>query len=467
MTLSTILFFSIGAFVYNLIRSQVWRAWTLFVLSVFAVYVLQPRLSIRFADFILPTVALVITVTSWWFTRGEDQSLQSNLFTLLILIGLIIGMAMMRFIDADYRLTPSRPPSPWMVFIGLMITCLLVIVLTRLFKPQHQINLMLLGIIVLFVVLKSEFLASAISKWWRGQTAQDVTLASSLDLSWLGFSYIAFRLIHTLRDYQTGKLPAVSLREYLTYVMFFPSLIAGPIDRVERFIKDYRTLSSDFEAGLHRITVGIFKKFIIADSLTYGLSLDSIDIGQIQNTTGYWILLYGYAFRLFFDFSGYTDIAIGIGLLFGVRLPENFNRPYLQTNITAFWQSWHITLSNWVRFYVFAPFSRWMLKHSIKRSPVVIVFAAQLLTMIIIGLWHGITLNFFIWGVWHGVGLFIHKQWTDRTRKWYRSLSLRQNQLIAFGAWLITFHYVVIGWVWFALPDVNESWRVLVGLFGF
>lgn len=466
MTLSIILIFSAGALLYNLIRSHTWRAWALFVLSVLAIYALQPRLAIRFADFILPTAALLLTVASWWFTRREDQLLKPNLPALLVLLGLIISMAMMRFIDADYRLTPSRPPQPLMVAAGLMLCLALVAFLTRTLKRRYQLWVMLAVIISLFIILKAEPLAEAISGWWRGQTGQDVTLASPLDLGWLGFSYIAFRLIHTLRDYQTGKLPSLSLREYLTYVMFFPSLTAGPIDRAERFVKDYQVLSADFQDGLQRIAVGIFKKFVIADSLAYGLSLDVVDVTQIENTAGYWLLLYGYAFRLFFDFSGYTDIAIGIGLLFGVRLPENFNRPYLRTNITAFWQSWHITLSNWVRFYVFTPFSRWMLTRPVKPSPVVVVFSAQLLTMIVIGLWHGITLNFFIWGVWHGVGLFVHKQWTDRTRKWYRGLSSRQMQVMAVGAWFITFHYVVIGWVWFALPTLDESLHVLAGLIG-
>lgn len=456
MTLSTILIFSAGAFVIP----QRWRSWMLFALSVIAIYWLQPRLSIRFADFILPTAALGLTAASWWFTRAEDQSIRQSLPALLLLLALIMGMSLMRYIDADYRLTPSRPPQPLMVAAGLAALVLMIVLITRTLQRQYQLWLMLAGIIALFVLLKAEPLATEISRLWRGQTGQDRTLASSVDLAWLGFSYIAFRLIHTLRDYQTGKLPSLTLKDYLTYVMFFPSLTAGPIDRVERFVKDYHAPSADYYAGLQRISIGIFKKFVIADSLAYGLSLDSVDVMQIHHTAGYWVLLYGYAFRLFFDFSGYTDIAIGIGLLFGIRLPENFNNPYLKTNITAFWQSWHITLSNWVRFYVFMPFSRWMLKRRVKPSAAMVVLMAQLLTMIMIGLWHGITINFLIWGVWHGIGLFIHKQWTDRTRKW--DFSLPKSL-----AWFVTFHYVVIGWVWFALPSMDESLHVLAGLVGF
>jgi D-alanyl-lipoteichoic acid acyltransferase DltB (MBOAT superfamily) len=172
--------------------------------------------------------------------------------------------------------------------------------------------------------------------------------------------------------------------------------------------------------------------------------------------------------RLFFDFSGYTDIAIGLGILLGVKLPENFRRPYLATNITKFWQSWHITLSNWARFYVFSPLSRTLLRRKPRPSTTLIVFVSQLATMIVIGLWHGVSWNFFIWGVWHGVALFVHKQWSDRTRKWYRGLSQKRWQKRAWTvfSWFITFQYVVLGWVWFLMPTVKSALVTLERLFG-
>ena len=171
----------------------------------------------------------------------------------------------------------------------------------------------------------------------------------------------------------------------------------------------------------------------------------------------------------FFDFSGYSDIAIGLGILFGVRLPENFDHPYLRSNLTAFWQSWHMTLSSWARFYVFTPLSRWLLRRPARPSPVIIVLLSQLATMVVIGLWHGVTLNFFIWGVWHGLGLFAHKQWSDRTRGWYRRLAERPYLKRAWTvlAWFLTFHYVVLGWVWFLLPDTGQAVAVFGRLFGF
>ncbi|MCB0013633.1 MAG: hypothetical protein KDE34_17085, partial [Anaerolineales bacterium] len=170
----------------------------------------------------------------------------------------------------------------------------------------------------------------------------------------------------------------------------------------------------------------------------------------------------------YLDFSGYSDIAIGIGLLFGIRLPENFDWPYLQTNLTTFWQRWHITLSNWVRHYLFTPLSRSLLRRQPRPSPTLIVLVAQLATMIAIGLWHGLSWNFLVWGLWHGLGLFIHKQWSDRTRRWYRDLQATTwpRRLWAGLTWFITFHYVVLGWVWFLLPDLTLAWQTLARLFG-
>jgi alginate O-acetyltransferase complex protein AlgI len=297
-------------------------------------------------------------------------------------------------------------------------------------------------------------------------------LAAAPDIGWLGFSYIAFRLMHTLRDRATGILPLLGFRDYLSYVVFTPALVAGPIDRAENHLAAVDALPAMrmWDAGrivpaLGRIASGLFKKFVVADTLAI-FSLSTLTAEQAQGAGGLWLLLYAYAFRLFFDFSGYTDIAIGLGMLFGVKLPENFDRPYLKHNLTAFWQSWHKSLSDWARFYIYSPISRALLKRRPKPSNYVIIFAATAATFIVIGLWHGITLPFFIWGAWHALGLFGHKLWTDRTREWYRGLADRPRRVWhAFGV-LLTFHFVALGWVWFALPDAGQALRVFAGLAG-
>ncbi len=472
------------AVVYAVLVPGRWRGWFLLVGSVITIYWLQPALPIRFSDFLFPTATLGLTVVCWWFTREPESEAQASFWpqdrrTLLVLGLLVVGMAGNRFVDAQFRLTPSRPPEPWIVLLVLVAGGVLTAGLSRVsgrVARQRVYTGLILLLVALFVVLKAEPLATAVSAWWRGRTAQDVTLAAGLvDLNWLGFSYVAFRLIHTVRDRQTGILPPLSLREYVTYVIFAPSFVAGPIDRAERFVEDDRALPQTvgLEAGRfllagRRIVAGLFKKFVVADTLALGMALNGVNVTEVQHPAGLWLLLYGYAFRLYFDFSGYTDIAIGLGLLFGIRLPENFDRPYLRTNITAFWQSWHKTLSDWARFYVFSPLSRNLLRRKPRPSPVLIVLLAQLATMITIGLWHGISGHFLAWGVWHGLALFVHKQWSDRTRKWYRSLEERpwQKRAWQFVGWFLTFHYVVIGWVWFVVPDVGLAAGTIGRLFG-
>ncbi len=476
--LRAIAIFGVLALVYAALPARA-RSWALFVGSVIAIYWLQPPLPIRFSDYILPTATLAITIAAWWWTRSPDQVRPSrdDAITLGVMALSVIGLSLFRFVEADYRLTPSLPPDPLAVIVALLIVGVIYVATGRLTYRTDRRRIVTSGglfIIGLFIVLKAEPLAKAISQVWRGATGQDTSLASLIDLNWLGFSSVAFRWLHTLRDRQPGQLPAMSLREYVTYIIFFASFTAGPIDRAERFVGDVRALpalrgfdAERWAAGLNRIAIGTLKKFAIADLLAQGASLNAINAAQIDNPLGLWALLYGYALRLYFDFSGYTDIAIGLGLLFGLHLPENFNRPYLKTNITTFWQSWHMTLSSWARAYVFSPLSRWLLMLKRRPSSTVIVLLTQLATMIVIGLWHGIALNFVLWGVWHGVALFVHKQWSDRTRKWSRGLKDKpaQKRLWTAFSWFVTFQYVVIGWLWFALPDAGQALKLLIKLF--
>lgn len=474
MTLAQIVLFIVFAAVYALIVPTRWRGSVLFVASVLAIYVLQPALPIRWLDYSLPTGTLFITVLCWLITRSASAPhwTREDRLTLGFLITVALALTLTRYIDLPITLT-SRPPPTLSVALTLIISVGVLWALSRLVSNQ-RIWLIggILTLIVIFVVIKTDPLSVLLSAFLRGQAAQDVTQASAVDVRWLGFSYVAFRLIHTLRDRQTGKLPPLSLQEYVTYVIFFPAYTAGPIDRAERFAEDYRALptlnardANRFTQGAARIGVGLFKKFIVADSLAL-FSLNISTAAQVSSTPALWLLLYGYALRLYFDFSGYSDIAIGIGMLFGVQLPENFDRPYLKPNLTAFWQSWHITLSNWARFYVYLPLSRYLLRDKPVLSNYAILLIGSLATMLVIGLWHGVTLPFAVWGTWHGVGLFLHRLWSDRTRDWYASLGERPRQIWQIAGTLLTFHFVALGWVWFALPDLATAWRVFTGLFG-
>ncbi len=295
-------------------------------------------------------------------------------------------------------------------------------------------------------------------------------MALAQDIRWLGFSYIAFRLLHTIRDRMSGRLPPVSLSEYMIYVIFFPTLTAGPIDRIERFVGDLRrplalSTAEVGDAG-NRLLVGLFKKFAVADLLAM-IALNATNALQVHSTGWAWVLLYAFSLQIYFDFSGYTDIALGLGKLLGFRLPENFNKPYLKPNLTQFWNNWHITLTQWFRAYFFNPLTR-ALRSGKKNLPIpLIIFLTQLATMVLIGLWHGVSLNFVAWGLWHGLGLFIHNRWSELTRARFIAMSPRWQSGLNIVGILVTFNFVAFGWVFFTLPDLSVSityFRLLFGL---
>jgi D-alanyl-lipoteichoic acid acyltransferase DltB (MBOAT superfamily) len=217
--------------------------------------------------------------------------------------------------------------------------------------------------------------------------------------------------------------------------------------------------SDQLLAAGSRLFEGLFMKFVLADGLAF-FALNAANADQIDSVMWMWVALVAFAFRIYFDFAGYTSIAIGLGLLFGVLLPENFERPYRKQNLTAFWNSWHITLAHWFRAYYFNPLTRWLRTRNV---PVwVVILLAQLSTMALIGLWHGITWNFLAWGLWHGAGLFVHNQWASAMK----ARKLPEGAWVRWGSTLLTFAFVALGWVWFALPQPADANRVFAVLFG-
>jgi alginate O-acetyltransferase complex protein AlgI len=477
MTLANLLVFAAVSLAAGILPRA--RAWLLFTASVLAVYWLQPALPIRHLDFWLPTASLILAAAVWVITQrkraagGEGGSgLTPQDWAALLILGLAICLlGLTRYFEMAAFLTASRPPElPW-VLAGLAAGALVLGVLwigaPRRWFPVAGI----LVLLALFVILKTDLLAQAAASVLRRMTGQSPELASPLDIRWLGFSYIAFRLIHALRDRMTGKLPDGSLREFITYVIFFPAVAAGPIDKVDRFAKDLRAapprFADAFAPGAQRLLIGVFKKFVLADGLAI-LALNAVVDSPQAAPRWMWIFLYAYAFRIYLDFSGYTDIALGLARWAGIALPENFNRPYLQPNLTAFWNSWHITLAQWFRSYFFNPLTR-ALRSGPRPLPVgLIILAGQLLTMILIGLWHGVSWNFLIWGCWHGLGLFVHSRWGGWSRGWMPALEKKPllKKAYTVAATLATFHFVVLGWVWFALPTLESSTAAFLRLFG-
>ncbi|MGA2112894.1 MAG: MBOAT family O-acyltransferase [Anaerolineales bacterium] len=449
------------------------RPYLLLVASVLAVFWFQPALPLREVDFWLPVATVMLSMTAWTLTATpESRRERENWVAAAIVLILILLLGLTRYLNVDPFLTASRPPQTVSI-VGVLAAFALAFALLNRSPGRLNRGLWLVAafLIAVFIILKAPALGTAASLLLRLWTGQSTTHAAASDLQWLGFSYIAFRMIHTLRDRQSGRLPDVNLAEYLTYIIFFPSLTAGPIDRIERFVQDLRhpmPLSQDgwLVAG-KRLVAGLFKKFVLADTLAL-IALNATNALQVRTAGWAWLLLYAYAFEIYLDFSGYTDIAIGLGRMLGINLPENFNAPYLKPNLIQFWNSWHMTLTQWFRAYFFNPLTRALRSGRRPLPAVATIFVSQLSTMLLIGLWHGISGNFVIWGLWHGVGLFVNNRWSEWTRRpasaWAKSPP-RRNLLSAIGV-LVTFHYVTLGWVFFALPTPELSLAFLRKLVG-
>jgi alginate O-acetyltransferase complex protein AlgI len=434
------------------------RQWFLLCTSIVAIYWLQPTLPIRYLGTWLPTLTIALAMLGWALTSSsESVSNRINWHTAGVTGGIVALMGLSRFVYLP-GILPAITPPLWQVLAVLVLLGVLVVLIAKA-APNNAVFLIGIAILVgLFCIVKTPGLSLETSIFLHQFMGQSAASSSPLDIRWLGFSYVAFRLIHTLRERQMGKLASANLQEYLVYILFFPAFTSGPIDRVERFSKDLRLEppldATDLAIGGERFVIGLFKKFVLADSLGI-FSLSATNAQQITANGWTWILLYAYAFQIYFDFSGYTDIAIGLGRWIGIRLPENFNRPYLQTNLTLFWNNWHMSLTQWFRAYFFNPVTRSLRKSELKLSATGIVFITQMSTMILIGLWHGVTWNFVLWGGWHGLGLFIQNRWSqwNSEHRSERAISTQMQRILNGLGVIATFHFVALGWVWFVLPS--------------
>ena len=474
MALENILILAVASLLWAAIFRNHGRTWFMLIVSVVVIFWLQPALPIRGFDFWIPVATLIITIFSWYITADDEARKQrKNSIVLAIIAGVIVLLNLTRFLPIAQIFTASRPPQIETTLAILFISGLTLFAFSRLTK--FSASFLTVGLILtigLFLTLKVPVLTYWTSTFLRSLTGQDVSAARVTDFRWLGFSYVAFRLIHTIRDRQSGRFPSVDLGEYLTYVIFFPAFTAGPIDRIERFIKDLRapfaglSLETFFPAG-QRLLLGLFKKFVVADALAL-IALNDTNALQVTSTFWMWVIVYAYAFQIYFDFSGYTDIALGIAQLLGIKLPENFASPYLKPNLTQFWNNWHMTLTQWFRAYFFNPITRWLRSWQKPMSIPMMILLTQVATMLLISFWHGVTWNFTIWGLWHGLGLFLHNRWNDATKAKsaaWATTPTRQAALNVSGIFL-TFHFVALGWIFFALSSPATSWQVILNLFG-
>jgi len=271
----------------------------------------------------------------------------------------------------------------------------------------------------------------------------------------IGISFFSFQLVSYLVDRRRGQAPIYPFRQFALFVMVFPHLIAGPIVRHNELIPQFSL--SPLRAGLWLrlgcgmtiFTIGLAKKVLLADTLAKMVDpLFAAAPGRALDFGEAWSAALGFSFQLFLDFSAYTEMAIGIALLFGLTLPENFNRPYLATSLREFWRRWHISLSNFLRDYLFIPLGG-------SRSGFPRYVAATLATMGLCGLWHGAGWTFVAWGLLHGFGLIV-------CSTWQRS----GLQLPSVAAWSVTMAFVIVGWVIFRASSFTAAASILHSMSG-
>jgi alginate O-acetyltransferase complex protein AlgI len=271
----------------------------------------------------------------------------------------------------------------------------------------------------------------------------------------VGVSFYTFQSISYTVDVYRGKLPAAArLSEFALYVAFFPQLVAGPIERAPHMLPliraprrvDMGTLSS----GLGLILLGLFRKLCIADAVSAEVSAAFSEPGQL---TGPQLLrgAYVFALQIYGDFAGYSDIARGSARLLGFDMMLNFNQPYLSQNITEFWRRWHISLSSWLRDYLYIPLGG-------NRHGPLKTYRNLFLTMLLGGLWHGANWTFVVWGGLHGAYLAAHKLWAgffERTGADHRSRARRW--LTGFAGAFVTVHLVVLAWIFFRAESIDKA----------
>jgi D-alanyl-lipoteichoic acid acyltransferase DltB (MBOAT superfamily) len=273
----------------------------------------------------------------------------------------------------------------------------------------------------------------------------------------LGISFYCFQsLTYTIDLYRKDGQPVRSLLTHMAAVTFFPTTLSGPITRVLTLAPQLEKtgrelLDSESGKALWRIGIGLLKKFLIADYLAENLVNRVFDTPNLYTGMEALIGTYAYALQLYYDFSGYTDVAIGSALLVGLKLPENFNRPYQSLNISEFWRRWHISLSNWLRDYLYFSLpglrSKWKL----------FTYTNLFVTMLLGGLWHGASWTFVVWGALHGLALAVHHGF--RTLRGNPVPS--QNRLVRLVSQALTAHFVLFAWVFFRAASLENAFEVL------
>ncbi|MDO8963366.1 MAG: MBOAT family O-acyltransferase [Coriobacteriia bacterium] len=381
-----------------------------------------------------------------------------------------------------YRFLPGPARAWWLAACGLAFYA---------YYSQAFVWLLIAEIVIVFVLVR----AARTSAWpyalalacsigvlvtfkyggLLGRTAQDAARALSAGtlptfpqlILPLAISFFTFEFVHYIVDARKGTLPEHRLQDFLAFMLFFPTMVAGPIKRFQDFqpqLARSRAGAADINDGVTRIVIGLAKKICIADSMT-PLTATLLSDARIAGASSadIAIALLAFAVKIYMDFSGYSDIAIGSARLFGIHVPENFAWPYGRRNIAEFWRHWHMSLTSWITDYVYKPLGG-------NRRGVALAALNALIAMAVSGLWHGAQWHFLAWGIFHGVLLAGFRLWEGFVKRPLLARApalasgglgavLRTGGAIAGGA--ATFVLVVVGWGLFVMPV--DRFAVMLG----
>ncbi|MFA6396886.1 MAG: MBOAT family protein, partial [Sulfurimonas sp.] len=269
----------------------------------------------------------------------------------------------------------------------------------------------------------------------------------------LGISFFTFTQIAYLVDAYRDEVKEMDYLNYTLFVTFFPHLLAGPILHHKEMMPQFDTIKNkainykNISAGIFLFSIGLFKKVVIADTFAQWANA-GFETTSALNLFEAWATSLSYTFQLYFDFSGYTDMALAVALLFNIKLPINFNSPYKALNIQDFWRRWHITLSRFLRDYIYIPLGG-------NRNGEFSTYANLFTVFLIGGLWHGASWMFIAWGALHGIAIVIHRAWQQMGEK--------MNTVLA---WFITFNFINITWIFFRAKDWTQASNVIQGMIG-
>lgn len=357
-----------------------------------------------------------------------------------------VFLVLASFVFYGYN-NPSYVP---IIFLSILINYALSQGMLRLTQKPVRVLLFLLGICgnlgVLFAFKYHDFFAENLN------AAFSLSLPLNHWMLPLGISFFTFQQLSYVIDSYSRKVPAYNFLDYSLFVTSFPQLIAGPIvlhsEIVPQFAdpKNRHFNTDNFAPGLYGFARGLFKKVIVADTFAKAVEAGFASALSL-NTNEAWFVALGYTLQLYFDFSGYCDMATGIGLMFNIRIPMNFNSPYKSLNIREFWQRWHITLSRFLTNYVYFPLGG-------SRRGKARTYLNLMIVFLLSGLWHGAGWLFLLWGLMHGVMSVLYRIFRNPYDRLHPALQ-----------WIVTFTFVIVAWVFFRATALSDALAIVKSMF--